>query len=516
MSKETASPLKFVQSEALSRDSQQRRADLGWFAQSEVLEKFLDSPDSFEALSIWLEYKEALKPADWSVEKLRSLLLRAICEIDELINKQVNAIIHHKRFQELEASWRGIHYLCQQDKSNDPKQQLKLKVISLSWHELSRDVSRAIEFDQSELFRLIYTDEYSMPGGEPYGLIIGDYRVSHKARPGHRNNDMSVLRAISHAAAAAFSPFVTAAEPSLFGVDYFSELASVSNIGAQFELPEYVQWRTLRDQDDSRFLAITVPSVLMREPYKNDGSRDEHFSFDEVIHDAQQDYLWGNAAYGVAAVALRGFLESGWFTEIRGMQPGKLNHGLLSGLPSSKFNYSRKAAVAKPSVNLQVGDRLEKQMADNGFIPASVVPQTEHLAFYSNATVNLPKSYNKQAVNVNARLSSMLQYILCVSRFAHYIKVMGRDKVGSYETASSVEQDFQRWLHQYTTASDEGTDEIRAKRPLNEARIQVKEQVGRSGHYYSIIHLRPHFQLDQMVSSIRLITELSPRLKAAG
>jgi type VI secretion system protein ImpD len=376
-------------------------------------------------------------------------------------------------------------------------------------------VTRAIEFDQSELFKLIYTNEFNMPGGEPFGLIVGDYQISHKPSAG-RINDLEALRAIGHAAAAAFAPFIVAAKPSMFGVDHFSELATVRDIGAQFSQPEYSLWRSLRQQEDSRFLGITTPNILMREPYRQDGSRCEGFMFDEQVDDAQADYLWGNAAYGVGAVVVRAFKESGWFSSIRGMQPGQYKHGMIFDLPSSKFQYSRHSFAPKPSVNLQVGDRLEKQLSDCGFIPVSTVPHTEHLVLYSNASVNLPKHYDKLAASVNARLSSMLQYILCVSRFAHYLKVMGRERVGSYDTAATIESDLQRWLHGYTTASDEASDEIRARYPLNEAKIKVRDQQGNTGRYDSIIHLRPHFQLDQMVSSIRLITELSPRQHHAG
>ncbi|GAD00172.1 type VI secretion system contractile sheath large subunit [Agarivorans albus] len=514
---QTLPPLSFVDSQSLHQvELDTQHVDVDWCAQSQVVDKFLAAEDAYLALRIWLERDNQQYDAAWTAETLRPILLRAIRDIDERLNDQVNAIIHHQRFQDLEASWRGVKYLTEHSGTQDHSLVAKVKLISLNWRELCRDVSRAIEFDQSELFKLIYTNEFNMPGGEPFGMIVGDYQISHKAKRGMPTNDIDALRAISHAAAAAFAPFVTGAAPSMFGVDFFSELASVRDISAQFSQAEYINWRKLRSQEDSRFLGITAPNILMREPYQQDGRRQEGFMFVEQVNDAEGDYLWGNAAYGVAAVALRAFKESGWFSQIRGLQPGQYKHGLVFDLPSSRFKFSRHMRSAKPSVNLQVGDRLEKQLSDSGFIPVSTVPHTEHLVLYSNASVNLPKNYDSLSVAVNARLSSMLQYVLCVSRFAHYLKVMGRDRVGSFDNANLIERDLQSWLHAYTTASDEASDEIRARYPLNEAKIQVKEQAGKPGHYYSIIHLRPHFQLDQMISSIRLITELSPSYNQAG
>ncbi|WP_432455105.1 MULTISPECIES: type VI secretion system contractile sheath large subunit [unclassified Agarivorans] len=513
---QTLPSLRFVDSQTLQQiDVEPLRIDADWCAQSEVVDQFLATEDAYLALRIWLE-KDNQQLESWSAERLRPILLRAIRDIDERLNNQVNAIIHHPHFQQLEASWRGLEYLTAQIGPQEHSLVTKVKLISISWQELCRDVSRAIEFDQSELFKQIYSNEFNMPGGEPFGMLVGDYRVSHKARNGIAINDLEALRAISLTAAAAFAPFVTGADPSMLGVDYFSELASVRDIAAQFSQDEYLLWRKLRSQEDSRFLGIAAPNILMREPYQQDGRRQEGFMFVEQVNDPERDYLWGNAAYGVASVAVRAFRESGWFSQIRGLQPGQYKHGLVFDLPGSDFKLSRHIRSAKPPVNLQVGDRLEKQLSDSGFIPVSTVPHTEHLVLYSNASVNLPKHYDSMAVAVNARLSSMLQYVLCVSRFAHYLKIIGRDRVGRFDSAHLIERDLQRWLHRYTTASDEASDEIRARYPLNEASIQVKEQRGKPGHYYSIIHLRPHFQLDQMVSSIRLITELSPSYHQAG
>lgn len=510
------STLRFIDTEQLETEFQPAAGDAAWCAQTDVVDQFLDNKDDYWALRIWLEKDGDFCWPSCTRESIRLLLLRSIQGIDEKINDQLNSILHHDSFQKLEASWRGLVYLTDQMVEFDSELTCKIKLLNLTWKELSRDISRAIEFDQSDLFRLVYNNEFNMPGGEPFGLLIGDYQVSHKPQPGITTNDIDTLRGVCNTAAAAFAPFVTAADPALFGVDHYSELANVSDIQSQFSQREYQNWRSLRQMEDARFLGLAMPHILMREPYPQDGSRKEGFYFKEHITDSQTDHLWGNAAYGFATVALKAFSESGWFSQIRGLQPGQYKRGLVFNLPSSGFNLTRRIRQSKPSVDLQVGDRLEKQLSDSGFIPVSPVPHTEHLVFFSNASVNYPKHFDSLGAQVNARLSSMLQYILCASRFAHYIKIMGRDRVGMYATAESIETEFQRWLFGYTTASDEASDEVRSRYPLNEARIQVKEKSGQPGHYYSIIHLRPHFQLDQMISSIRLITELSPRQSNTG
>ncbi|RCU52732.1 MULTISPECIES: type VI secretion system contractile sheath large subunit [Corallincola] len=446
---------------------------------------------------------------------LRARLLRAITSIDKKIQQQLDTILHHSAFQRLEASWRGLCYLAEQTEQHDRNGLCRIKVISLSWHELSRDINRAIDFDQSEFFKLIYSNEFDMAGGEPFGLLVGDYEVSHRQRAGEQLNDINVLKEIASTAAAAFAPFITSASPTLLGVDKFSELSSVSDVSTQFQQLDYLNWRRLRQMEESRFLGITLPRILMRRPYMRDGSRQEAFHYQECVASGEQDLLWGNAAFGFAAVLVRTFAECGWFSQIRGLQPGKQANGLVCELPCRVASEIVETGLGMNSVDLQVSDRLEKALSDSGLVPLSTVPYSPHLVFYSNASVQTPMAYDSPAATINSRLSSMLQYVMCVSRFAHYIKVMGRDLLGTYETSSTIESKLQRWLHSYTTASDNASNEVRAKYPLGEANIEVKEKLGQPGHYYSVIRLRPHFQLDQMVSSMRLVTELSPKFKTA-
>ncbi len=441
---------------------------------------------------------------------VRPSIIGAIERIDALLNDQVNEILHSIELQALEASWRGLHYLVTQKAGNESEQESKIKLLSCSWGELARDSQNAIEFDQTNLFKLIYQNEFSMPGGEPFGLIVGDYHIQHKPGSHQLERDLEVLTKISQTAAAAFCPFLVSATPSLFGVDRFAQLATTAAIETQFKLPEYGKWHQLRNSEDARFLAITLPFVLMRKPYKKDGSRLEAFAFKEKIANSEEDLLWGNASYCLASVVLRAYSESGWFAQIRGMRAGNYQQGVVFPPVNVQVTFPGRKTRHRTPVNFQVSERKEQRLSDSGFIPMSPVAETPFVSFSTNASLHQPQNYEQQGAAMNAQLSSMLQYTLCVSRIAHYIKVMGRDKVGRYQNAETIESDFQRWLHQYTTGSDEASDELRAKYPLNEARIQVKEKQGSPGHYYSIIHLRPHFQLDQMVTSIRLITELSP------
>ncbi|ELR64600.1 Putative protein ImpD [Photobacterium marinum] len=506
------SAIRFIDTEDLetvTNKLKDGKSDL-WFSESDVVDQFLSQKDPYWAIRIWLEKDNVNFRGVKRKEDLIYTILKSINDIDNVIDKQLNEIVHCNCFKKIEASWRGLNYIVSKHDKFDKDRTCKIKLLNLSWKELSRDIKKAIEFDQSEIFRLIYGNEFSMPGGEPFGLLIGDYHISHKSEVYSASNDIDTLKGVSQVAAASFAPFITSAKPSFFGVDYFAELAGVRNINNQFSLPEYRNWQSLREMDDARFLGIAIPDMLMRKPYERDGTRRDSIKFDENRINPHRDYLWGNAAYGFAVVAIKAFSESGWFSQIRGMNPGRFNRGLVFDLPIVENEMSAMPKSHKSPVNLQVGDKLEKELSDSGFMPLSIVPDTGHLVFFSNASVNIPRIYDLTVANANARISSMLQYVMCVSRFAHYIKVMGRDKLGGYESAESIERDFQKWLLNYTTASNDLTEDVNARYPLNEASIKVKETPGKPGSYYSIIRLRPHFQLDQLVSSIRLVTELSP------
>ena len=476
---------------------------------SGVLDCFIREPQPLKAVMYWLHH---VSPCDAkNVSAVMAQLCRAIADIDCLINQQLNDIMHHSQFQQLEASWRGLLYLAEQTEQYDRDQKIKIKCLSLAWPELAKDISRAIDFDQSDFFKLIYDNEFDMAGGEPFGVLIGDYQITHQRRPGQVTDDLDTLKEVARTAAAAFAPFICAADPSLLGVDHFADLSNVADFSSQFKQPEYVKWRSLRAMEDARFLGLVLPHILMRSPYQDDGSRFEGFAFRESLARSERDYLWGNAAFAFAAVLVRAFSESGWFAQIRGMKSGQVNFGLVSQLPVSQYETDSYQQHNKPSVDLLIGHRFEADLSENGFVPLSFVPYSNFYAFYNNASVQLAKRSENKLDGVNAKLSAMLQYILCVSRFAHYIKIIGRDKVGGYHSAEQCEQELQRWLHNYTTASTDASLDVRARHPLREARIQVREKRGEPGRFYSTIQLQPHFQLDQMITTVKLVAELSPK-----
>ncbi|WP_404343650.1 type VI secretion system contractile sheath large subunit [Pseudoalteromonas mariniglutinosa] len=474
-----------------------------------LLERFLNEKDLYKALLLWLEGSSD-SPVSWTKESISSYLQRTIIEIDLLLTEQLNIILHNPMMQQLEASWRNLWWLILQTEQFDKEKKVKLKVLNCDWSTLSRDVSKAIEFDQSSFFQLVYQNEFDRPGGEPFGVIIGDYEVSNGISKGTFYNDIDTLKEVSRTAAAAFSPFITSAAAELFGADTFADLGYHFDLFNQFEQREYTKWRSFRGMEDSRFVGLVLPHVLVREPYNNNGKRHQDFNYKETINNPETDMLWGNAAYQFVLTLIRAYGESGWFGHIRGIEPGKVSKGVVTGLTKNHFATDIYRKEAKPPVDLIVTSKLEKQFSELGFIPASSVTNTEHIVFYSNSSVQQTKNYDSDSANINSRLSSMLQYILCVSRFAHYLKVLARDRVGSYSTPQACERALQAWINNYTTASDSASEQIRSKYPLSNARVKVSENTSRPGHYFSVLQLQPHFQLDQMVSSIKLVTELSP------
>ncbi|MGO2129126.1 MAG: type VI secretion system contractile sheath large subunit [Pseudoalteromonas prydzensis] len=477
-----------------------------------LLDRFLYEKNLDKALLLWLEGSSD-SPITWSKESLSPYLQKVIVELDQLISNQLNLIIHQPRFQKLEASWRNLWWLLLQTEQYDKENKVKIKVLNCDWATLSKDVNKAIDFDQSLFFQLLYQSEFDSAGGEPFGVVIGDYEISNMFSQGSIYNDIDTIKEISRTAAAAFAPFICSASASLFGADNFSDLGYHSDLFNQFDQPEYIKWQSFRSMEEARFVGLTLPHVLVRPPYKNDGKRHQDFYFKEHINDPETDMLWGNAAYQFVSTIIRAYCDSGWFGHIRGMEPGKVSKGLVTGLAKDNFANDIYQKESKPPLDLLVTSKFEKQFSELGFIPTSSVTNTEHIVFYSNASVQKTKNYESSAANINARLSSMLQYILCVSRFAHYLKLLARDRVGSYNTAQACERDLQAWINNYTTASDSASEYVRSKYPLSNAKIKVSENKANPGHYFSVLQLQPHFQLDQMVSSIKLITELSPHHK---
>ena len=343
-----------------------------------------------------------------------------IAEIDRLVTAQMNEIMHHEDFQKLEGSWRGLHHLV---KNSLTGPMLKIKVMSATKKDLLKDFERALEFDQSAMFRKVYEEEYGTFGGAPFGALIGDYEF------GNHPQDMSLLESISQVAAAAHAPFLSAASANMFGWDTYSEMTEVRDVAKIFDRTEYMKWRSFRESEDSRYVGLTMPHVLMREPYGAATKPTETFRFEEDVDGKDhKKYLWGNAAYALGTCLTEAFSMYGWCVAIRGVEGG----GLVQGLPTHTFETDEGEIAMKCPTEVAITDRREKEFADNGFIPLVHCKNTDYAAFFGTQSANKAKKYDSDAANANARLSTQLQYIFAVSRFAHYLKAMMRDKIGSF------------------------------------------------------------------------------------
>ena len=419
-----------------------------------------------------------------------------IAEIDRVVTAQMNEIMHHEDFQKLEGSWRGIHHLV---KNSLTGTQLKIRVLSVSKKELLKDFERALEFDQSNMFKKIYEEEYGTFGGAPYGALIGDYEF------GNHPQDMALLESISGVAAAANAPFISAASAGMFGWDTFSEMSEVRDVSKIFDRTEYMKWRSFRESEDSRYVGLTLPHVLGREPYGAATKPTETFRFEEDVDGTDhKKYLWSNAAYAMATRLTEAFSMHGWCVAIRGVEGG----GLVDGLPTHTFATDEGEIAMKCPTEVAITDRREKEFSDNGFIPLVHCKNTDYAAFFATQSCQKSKKYDTDEANANARLSTQLQYIFAVSRFAHYLKSMMRDKIGSYMSREEASLFLNRWIKNYVLANDVAPASQKAKFPLREARVDVAEVPGKPGVYRAIAFLRPHFQLDELSVSLRLVAEL--------
>ncbi len=419
-----------------------------------------------------------------------------IAQIDHLISLQLNEILHHPAFQKLEASWRGIKYMMDQSETSS---MLKIRVLNVSKKELLRDLQRAPEFDQSVMFKKVYEDEFGIFGGEPFGALIGDYEFSKHPE------DIELLEKVSQVAAGAHAPFLTAAAPELLNLDSFSQLGDPRDIGKIFDSTEFAKWKSFRASEDSRYVGLTMPRVLMRLPYGKDTKPVDDFSYEEGVDGTDHSkYLWGNAAYALGARLTTAFAQYGWCASIRGVEGG----GLVEGLPTHTFRTDEGDVALKCPTEVAITDRREKELADQGLIPLVHCKGTDYAAFFSVQSANKPKKFDKAAANANARLSAQLPYILAVSRFAHYMKSIMRDKIGGFMSRGQCQTFLTQWIMQYVTDDDQASAATKAKFPLREARIEVSEIPGKPGAYRAIAFLRPHFQLDELTVSLRLVAEL--------
>ena len=430
-------------------------------------------------------------------DNLAATIDARVAELDRLISAQLSAVMHAPQFQKLESSWTGLNYLVRNSATG---QNLKIKMLNATKRELVKDFQSALEFDQSTMFKKIYEEEFGTFGGAPFGALLGDFEITRQPE------DMYFIEQMSHVAAAAHAPFISSASPELFGLETYSDLGKPRDLSKVFDTAEYSKWKTFRESEDSRYVGLTLPRFLGRLPFNPaDGATTEGFNFVEDVDGTDhQKYLWCNAAYAFGTKLTGAFEDYGWCAAIRGVEGG----GLVEDLPTHTFKTDEGEVALKCPTEIAITDRREKELSDLGFISLVHCKNTDYAAFFGAQSAQKPRKYNNDAANANAVLSAQLQYIFAVSRIAHYMKAMMRDKIGSFTAASHVEDFLNRWLTQYVLLDDNASQEQKAQFPLREASVQVSEVPGRPGVYRAVSFLRPHFQLDELSVSLRLVAEL--------
>ncbi|MEY2776451.1 MAG: hypothetical protein RLY30_549 [Pseudomonadota bacterium] len=419
-----------------------------------------------------------------------------VADIDRMLTDQVNEILHHPDFQALESSWHGLKDFVF---GTETSTRLKIRLMVASKSELLKDLESAVDYDMSVLFRKVYEEEYGTFGGNPYSMLIGDYYF------GRHPQDISLLERVSKVAAAAHAPFVAAAAPALFDMRSFQELGTPRDLSKIFESAELVSWNGLRDSEDSRYVALTLPRYAARLPYGAKTRPVEKFSFEEDVDGRDHNkYLWSNACYLMGLKITDAFAKYGWTTAIRGVEGG----GKVEGMTAHAFKTDEGDVVLKCPTEVTITDRREKELNDLGFISIVNAKGSNVAAFFGGQTVNKPKAYDKDSANANAQLSSRLPYMLAASRFAHYIKVIMRDKVGSFQTKETVSQYLNNWIAAYVCLNESAPQATKARLPLANARIDVSEVAGKPGVYQAVVFVRPHFQMEELKASIRMVAEL--------
>lgn len=424
-----------------------------------------------------------------------------IQQIDEMIAEQLNEIMHTAAFQKLEGSWRGLNYLVS---NTETSSSLKIRLLNISKSELLSDLEKAVEFDQSQLFKKIYEEEYGTFGGHPYSCIIADYQFTRHPQ------DLALVEKLSNVACAAHAPIIAAAHPKLFDLDTFEHLGVPRDLGKTFESLELIKWNSFRNSEDSRYFSLVLPRVLMRLPYGADTLPVEGLNFEEDVSGATSNkFCWGNAAYVLGQKITNAFALYGWTAAIRGVEGG----GIVEGLPAYTFKTTDGDVALKCPTETAITDRREKELSDLGFISLCHCKGTDYAAFFGGQTSQKPKIYDVDEANANSSLSARLPYVLAASRFAHYIKAIMRDKIGSFMTKEEIELHLNSWIANYILLNDDAPQNVKAKYPLREARIDVFEVPGKPGAYRSVVYLRPHFQMEELTASIRLVATLPPPAK---
>lgn len=428
---------------------------------------------------------EALKGSLTVSNSLSSSINKAIQSIDNIITKQIISLLHQPSLQKLEGSWRGLHQLIRKSETNAS---LQIRLLSMTKPEIECDFQQANDFDQSHLFKLIYENAYGTPGGQPYSILLGDYEFSHQPR------DLDLLKSIADISAQAFCPFISAANPHLFGLDQWTQLPLPRDLSQIFQSDDYIAWRTFRGSEASRFVSLTLPRVLARTPYTTDHTNALGFEFNETA-EHHTDYCWMNAAYKLAECITTAFRRYGWCTAIRGAEGG----GKVNGLPYT---------VEQASTEVSISDRREAELSQLGCLPLCHYRHTDAAVFFGGESVHQSKHYDDPKATANAAIAARLPYLLASSRFTHYLKVMARDKIGSFLEADELEDWLNHWILKYVNGNARSKQTLKAKYPLAEAKVKVTQNEKAPGSYQAIVWLRPWLQMEELTCSMRLVADL--------
>ncbi len=451
----------------------------------------------FEALAA-----EALSGTVTWDKNLTVTFTEAIAGIDRMVSKQLAAVMHAPEFQKLEGSWRGLSHLVMNSETGSG---LKIRMLNASKKAVAKDLAKAVEFDQSEVWKKIYEGEFGVAGGEPYGALIGDYEFT--AHP----EDVEMLQNMSGIAAASFAPFITAPGPGMFGFDSWTELSKPRDLEKIFESQEYVKWRSFRESEDSRWVTMTMPRALARLPYGESTKPVEEFHFEEVHQEGagtegameHDQYCWMSSAYVMGTTLTRAYAEYGWCTAIRGKEGG----GLVENLPTHTFTTDQGDSDLKCPTEIAITDRREAELSKVGFLPLCHYKNTDHSVFFGAQTTQKPKKYDDPDATANAAISARLPYLMATARFAHYLKIMARDKIGSFMEASDCQRWLNNWIQNYVNANAQSGQEMKAKYPLAEAKVTVEEVPGAPGAYNAVAHLRPWLQREARTTARRLVAK---------
>ena len=441
---------------------------------------------------------QALEHANLVSENSVKTIESIIAELDKKLSAQVNLILHNEKFQELESAWRGLSYLVN---NTETSESMKIRVMNISKKDLAKTLKKykGTAWDQSPIFKRLYEDEYGTAGGEPFGCLIGDYYFNQTAP------DLEIMKGMAQIAAAAHMPFISAASPSIMNMESWQELSNPRDLTKIFSTPEYAAWRSFRESDDSRYVALTLPRVLSRMPYGAQTNPVEEFNFEEDTGaGASEKYTWMNAAYAMGVNIDRSFTEYGWCARIRGMESG----GAVESLPTHTFPTDDGGVAMKCPTEIAITDRREAELSKNGFLPLCHWKNTDYAVFLGGQTVNKPQEYDNPDATANANLSARLPYIFATCRFAHYLKCIVRDKVGSFKEASDMQRWLSDWIANYVTSDPNASEEVKAKYPLAEAKVEVEEVEGEPGYYNARFYLRPHYQLEGLTTSLRLVCKV--------